>query len=129
MENQKLPEVKTEVTFEILNTETLGQLKDMQPGFSPSLKYKTADEWAKHKGQELRAYYMGMKEIPNEDGELIACGVFITETECFLSGQLTLVEAVKMLPLKTPVGITYLGKKNNKSSNGSTMLFDVITLK
>lgn len=114
----------TEVKFMIPDTESLGQLKEMEPKFSLNLKYKSADDWAAVKDQPIRAFYMGIKEIPNEDGELIKCGIFVTESECFISGQMTLVEAVSTRPPKTPVQITYRGKKNNKSSDGSTMIFD-----
>lgn len=118
----------TEVTFVIPDTESLGQLQDLEPKFSLNLKYKSSDDWAALKGSPMRAYFMGMKSIPNEDGELINCAVFVTPKECFISGQMTLVEAVKSLNAKTPVQITYQGKKNNKSTEGSTMLFDVETL-
>lgn len=115
----------TEVSFVIPDTESLGQLNDLKPQFSLNLKYKSADDWAALKGKPIRAFFMGIKEIPNEDGELINCGKFVSEKECFISGQMTLVEAVKNLSVKTPVQITYQGKKNNKSSEGSTMIFDV----
>ncbi|MBT0554294.1 hypothetical protein [Riemerella anatipestifer] len=134
MENQEKKQTELqsvsgqEVTFFIPNTESLGKLKDMKPEFSLNLKYKTADDWAALKDQPLRAFFMGTKDIPNEDGELVSCGVFVTQNECFISGQMTLVEAVKNLPTKTPIEITYRGKKNNKSSNGSTMIFDVSKL-
>ncbi|MDK7376101.1 hypothetical protein QP519_11215 [Weeksella virosa] len=117
-----------EVTFVIPNTESLGRLNDLKPSFSLTLKYKTADEWAVLKDQPVRAYYMGMKEIPNEDGELINCALLVSQSECFLSGQMTLIEAVKNLPPQTPVEITYRNKRNNKSSQGSTMIFDVVKL-
>lgn len=115
----------TEVTFFIPDTESIGQLKDMEPKFSLNLKYKTADDWAGIKDKPLRAFYMGTKEIPNEDGELVTCGVFVSEKEAFISGQMTLIEAVKNLPIKTPLQLTYRGKKANKSGSGSTMIFDV----
>ena len=115
----------TEVSFSIPDTESLGSLSDLEPKFSLNLKYKSADDWAALKGQPVRAFFMGLKEIPSEDGELVKCGVFVTEKECFLSGQFTLVEAVKSLPIKTPVQLTYQGKKQNKTSEGSTMMFDV----
>lgn len=117
-----------EVTFFIPNTESLGQLNELKPSFSLTLKYKTADEWAALKDQPVRAYFMGMKEIPNEDGEMINCALLVSQSECFLSGQMTLIEAVKNLQPQTPIEITYRNKRNNKSSQGSTMIFDVIKL-
>ena len=114
----------TEVTFMIPDTESLGKLKSLEPKFSLNLKYKTADDWAVLKDKPIRAFYMGLKDIPNDKGELVKCGVFVTETECFINGSMTLVEAVQSRPIKTPVQITYRGKKNNKSSEGSTMIFD-----
>ncbi|MEG0929621.1 hypothetical protein [Algoriella sp.] len=118
----------TEVAFFIPDTESLGQLNEMKPEFSLTLKYKTADEWAKLQDTPVRAYYMGMKEIPNEDGEMVNCALFVSTAECFLSGQMTLIEAVKNLPIQTPVEIIYRDKKNNKSSKGATMIFDVTKL-
>lgn len=118
----------TEVTFFIPNTEQLGVLNELKPEFSLTMKYKTADDWAAIKDKPLRCFYMGIKEIPNENGEIIKCGTFVSQNECFISGQMTLTEAVKVLPVKTPVEIIYRGKKGNKSSDGSTMIFDVSTL-
>ena len=115
----------TEVSFLVPDTESLGVLKTLEPKFSLNLKYKSADDWAGIKGQPLRAFYMGMKQVPSEEGELVTCGIFVSESECFLSGQMTLVEAVKNLDKQTPIQITYQGKKANKSSDGSTMIFDV----
>jgi hypothetical protein len=117
-----------EVTFFIPNTEEIGKLKELKPEFSLNLKYKTADDWAAIKDKPLRAFYMGMKEIPNEEGEVIQCGAFISESECFISGQKLLVDAIRNLNSKTPVEITYRGKSQNKSTEGSTMKFDVVTL-
>ncbi|MDR0429630.1 MAG: hypothetical protein LBH58_04025 [Tannerellaceae bacterium] len=118
----------TEVTFFIPNTESIGKLKDMQPKFWLNMKYKTADDWAKIEGIPQRVYYMGLKEIPNEDGETVTCGAFVSEKECFISGQKLLVDAVRILPVKTPVEIVYRGKSKNKITDGSTMKFDVIIL-
>lgn len=115
----------TEVSFLIPNTETLGKLDKLNPTFSLTLKYKSADDWAALKDKPVRAYYIGMKEIPNEEGDLINCALLVSQTECFLSGQKTLVEAVKNLEPNTPIEITYRNKRNNKSSQGSTMIFDV----
>lgn len=118
----------TEVTMVIPNTESLGVLKELTPKFSLTMKYKSADDWATLKDKPVRAYYMGIKEVPNEDGEMVLCGIFVSETEVFLAGQLILVEAVKNLQNSTPLEMTYRGKKSNKSGNGSTMMFDVQTL-
>ena len=119
----------TEVTFVIPNTESIGRLKEMEKDFQLNVKYKSADDWAALKDNPLRAFYMGMKDVPNEQGETVKCAAFVTEKEVFLSGQMVLVEAVKSLQPETPVEITYRGKRSNKSSDGSTMLFDVVTLK
>lgn len=118
----------TEVTFLMPSTASLGELKEMAPDFSLTMKYKTADDWAAIKGHEIRAYYMGMKEIPNDEGELVTCGVFVTEHECFIAGQKLLVDAVRQLESRTPVAITYKEKKANKSTEGATMIFEVKTL-
>jgi len=115
----------SEVSFFVPNTEEIGKLQSMKPEFSLILRYKQADEWAAIKDKPLRAFYMGLKEIPNEDGEVIKCGVFVSETECFISGQKLLVDAIKNLTSKTPVEIIYRGKSQNKSTEGSTMKFDV----
>ncbi len=128
MEKSVMPAQPTEVTFVMPNTESLGQLKEMRPDFSLTMKYKNADDWAALKGQEVRAYFMGVKEIPNEKGELVMCGVFVSERECFIAGQKLLVEAVRNLDSRTPVAITYKEKKANKSTEGSTMIFEVRTL-
>lgn len=128
MEKSVMAAQPAEVTFVMPSTDSLGQLKEMRPDFSLTMKYKTADDWAAIKGQEVRAFFMGIKEIPNDDGELVTCGVFVTPTECFIAGQKLLVEAVRQLDSRTPVVITYKEKKANKSSEGSTMIFDVRTL-
>lgn len=128
MEKAVAPAQPTEVTFVMPNTESLGLLKEMQPNFSLTMTYKKGDDWAAIKDQEIRAYYMGIKEIPNENGELVTCGVFVSETECFIAGQKLLVEAVRNLDPRTPVAITYKERKANKSTEGSTMVFEVKTL-
>ncbi len=119
----------TEVTFFIPNTEELGKLREMEQDFSLTMKYKTADDWASIKDEELRCFFMGMKDIPNENGESVNCGVFVTEKECFIAGGMTLVDAVKNLPPQTPIAIIYKGKKKNATTDGQTMIFEVKTLK
>lgn len=103
-------------------------LSTMEPAFSLNMKYKTADDWAEIRGKEIRAFFMGTKLIPNDKNELVNCGVFFAQKECFISGPMLLMEAVKNLPLKTPVAITYIGKKPNKNSEGATMQFSVEVL-
>lgn len=128
MNNEAMTQATTEVAAIIPKPAELGQLKAMNTEFSLTMKYKTADDWASIKDTELRCFFMGMKDIPNENGELVKCGVFVTESECFIAGPMTLVEAVKNLPPKTALSITYLGKKKNATTDGSTMLFEVKTL-
>jgi hypothetical protein len=118
----------TEVSFTMPDTESIGKLKDMKPNFSLNLRYKTQEDWHELKGKPVRAYYMGIREIPNENGEMIRCGLFVSPSECFISGQMLLVEAVEKLPMKTPVEITYQGKKKNVNTDGSHNVFDVFTL-
>lgn len=117
-----------QVSFFIPNTEELGQLENLEDKFSLTMKYKTAEDWAVLKDQEIRCFFMGTKEIPNDKEELVTCGVFVTKTECFIAGGKTLVDAVRQLPTKSPISITYRGKKQNKTVDGSTMIFDVKTL-
>lgn len=131
MKNQEQELAKAsgeQVTFFIPNTEALGKLDELQPDFSLTIKYKSADDWAEIKDKPLRVFYMGLKDIPNEDGEMVKCGLFVSKKECFISGQMTLIEAVKNLPIQTPIEIIYRGKKNNKSTTGSTMIFDISKL-
>lgn len=118
----------TEVSFFIPNTEELGTLDKLEDKFSLTMKYKSAEDWAMLKDQEIRCFFMGLKEIPNDKEELVNCGVFVTKTECFIAGGKTLVDAVRQLPTKSPISITYRGKKANKTVDGSTMIFDVKTL-
>lgn len=117
-----------EVTFFIPDTESLGHLDQMEPQFNLTMKYKTIEDWAVLKDKPVRAFYMGMKPIPNDNGEVVNCGVFVTKTECFISGQMLLVEAVQNLQPKTPVEIVYRGKTKNKTTDGSTSTFEVTKL-
>ena len=119
----------THVSFIMPHTDALGSLEDMEADFSLNIKYKTKEKWGAWKDRPIRAFYMGMKEIPNEDGEVVNCGVFVSQSECFISGQMTLIEAVSRIEPNTPVEVTFRGSKNNKSSKGSTMIFDVVKLK
>lgn len=130
MENQLEKVAGTEVSFQIPNTEALGMLSDMSPAFSLTLSYRKAEDWAVLKDKEVRAFFMGLREIPNDKGEVVKCGTFVTENECFLSAQTTLIEAVRNLDPGTAVAITYRGRKTNKvDSSRSTCVFDVSILR
>lgn len=117
-----------EVTLFIPTTEEIGRLQSMNNKFSLTTKYRSADDWAALKDKKVRCYYMGLKDVPNDQGEAVTCGVFVSPADVFLSGQKVLVDAVKPLPAQTPLEIIYRGKKNNKTTEGSTMMFDVSIL-
>lgn len=119
----------TEVVIDIPSTEELGSLKTLETGFNLNPKYRTKEEWMELKGTALRAYYLGLRELPNEDGEAVSCAVFATDAEIFFAGQKVLVDAVRKLDPKTPVEVTYLESRKNKSTAGNTMIFEVKLLK
>jgi|GEM_PF-2547473 len=112
-------------TLLIPSTEQLGKLESAETGIDLSVKYRKSEEWAEFKDKPIRAYYMGTKEIPNEDGEMITCVALMDKTGAWLAGQMVLIQALRLVEPKTPVEITYRGKKSNKSSKGSTNMFDV----
>lgn len=122
-------ELATQVLIEIPNTEQLGTLKSMETGFNLNPKYRTKEEWMELKGQAIRAFFLGMRELPNEDGEAVACATFASEKEIFFAGQKVLIDAVRDLDPKTPVEVTYTESRKNKSTQGSTMIFEVKLLK
>lgn len=124
MNNTEKQETAAIAVF-VPDSSTIQKLDQMKPVFSTVTKYKTADDWATIKDKPLRAYFLGLTDITNDAGEAVQCGHFVTSDEIFISGQRILVDAVRTLPVKTPVEITYRGKKANKSSDGSTMMFDV----
>lgn len=126
VENTKIPTEVNAGTW-IPTEKDFADLDEMDCEFSLTTNYKTADDWASIKDQELCCFYLGLTEIPNDKGELVVCGKFITQQGPFISGQMILIESVKNLPVGTPLKIIYRGKKNNKSSNGATMLFDIKT--
>lgn len=129
MEPNELSQIAgQEVTLFIPNTEEIGRLESMSNKFSLTTKYRSADDWAALKDKKVRCYYMGLKDVPNDQGEAVTCGVFVSPADVFLSGQKVLVDAVKPLPVQTPLEIIYRGKKNNKTTEGSTMMFDVSIL-
>jgi hypothetical protein len=128
MSEQNTKKEDTQVTFFIPNTDALGRLETMQPDFSLTMKYKTIEEWMLLKDKPIRCFYMGLRPIPNENGEVVNCGVFVTKHECFISGQMLLIEAVQHLEPKTAIEITFLGRTKNKSSEGMTCTFNVVKL-
>jgi hypothetical protein len=127
-EAQGLDATGTKVELMIPNTEALGKLSGMEPGYSRVAKYRKQEEWAELKGKPQRAYYLGIKQIPNEDGEEINCAIFAGEKETFLAAQMVILDAVRPLEVQTAVEITFLEKKKNKSTKGSTNLFEVKVL-
>lgn len=115
-------------TLFIPNTDALGRLEEAETGMEVTVKYRTQEEWNDYKGKPVRAYFMGIKEIPNDQGEVVKCGAFFSQQGPFLAAQMMLVDAVQNLPMNTPVEITYQGKKANASSKGATNIFSVKTL-
>lgn len=129
MESTSLSQVAgQQVTLFIPDTESIGKLETMESKFTLTTKYRSADDWAALKDKPVRCYYMGLKDVLNDQGEAITCGIFVSPKEIFLSGQKVLVDAVRALPEQTPLLIVYKGKKTNKSTEGSTMIFDVVML-
>lgn len=112
-------------TLFIPNTEALGRLESAEVGMNVTVTYRTKEEWFEYKNKPVKAYFMGMKEIPNSDGEMINCGAFFSTDGPFLAAQKILVDAVRHLEPNTPIVITFLGTKKNHSVEGSTNLFDV----
>lgn len=131
-ENKSSPAISKKVTrHELLmpSTEEVGELQNMETGTSIIAKYRTQEDWLQLKDRPVKCYFMGMKDIPNDEGEIINCGVFAEKGGVFLSAQMVLVDAVQSLESGTPICITYLGKKKNKSNEGSTNVFDVQLLR
>ncbi len=116
------------VTFHMPSTEELAKLSTLDEKFSMTARYRTQEEWAKLQDQPIRCFFIGIKQIPNDEGEMIGCAVFVSEREVFISGQMLLVDSVKRLCTNTPLVITYLGKKKNKNGKGATNLFEVVKL-
>lgn len=114
-----------EVSFVMPSTEELASLSSREVKFNLVTRYRTQEEWQRLEGVEVKCFYKGMKEIPNEDGELVSCGVFVAEDGVFISGQMMLMDAVKDLTPGTPIQITFIEKKKNKSSKGFTNIFDI----
>lgn len=114
--------------FVINEIPDLSKLDDLKPGKSHVAKYRTQEDWALLQAQPIRCFYLGIKEIPNDQGEVIKAAVFVEKLGIFLCSQKVLLDAVRHMVTMSPVIITYMGKKKNKSSAGSTNLFDVVEL-
>ncbi len=125
VEKQKETLPVNQVVIDIPSTDQLGALKTMETGFNMNPKYRTKEEWISLKGQEVRAFFLGLRELPNDEGDAVICGAFSTEKEIFFAGQKVLIDAVRSLEPKTPVSITFTETRKNKSSQGSTMIFEV----
>jgi hypothetical protein len=115
----------------IPSVEALGKLENAETGVSLNLKYKKVEDWEAEAANEgtTRAYYLGLKNLPNEDGEFLLCAVFADKNGSFLAAQTVIIDAVRNLEANTPVQITYKGSKKNKSTKGSTHLFDIRVLR
>lgn len=114
--------------FVINEIPDLSKLDDLRPGKSHVAKYRTQEDWALLQAQPIRCFYLGIKEIPNDQGEVIKAAVFVEKLGIFLCSQKVLLDAVRHMVTMSPVIITYMGKKKNKSTAGSTNLFDVVEL-
>lgn len=110
-------------TLAIPNTEALGKLENAETGMSLTVTYKMQEDWVK--GEAIRCFFLGLKEIPNDKGENVLCAGFMNKSEVFLAGQMVLIDAVRGLAIGTALEIVFNGKKQNKTSAGSTNLFTV----
>lgn len=129
MENKNAEIAKTnEVVLQIPSLDKLGQLKGLKQVYKATAAYRTQEEWFEMKGKPVLCYFLGIKELPNDKGELIVSGIFAAEDGIFLAAQKVLIDAVRNLDPQTPLQITFTGKKKNKNSDGSTNLFEVIIL-
>lgn len=121
-------------TLMIPNTEAFGLLKSASSGAELAVQYRKQEDWYEFKDKPIRAFFLGFKNIPNKDGELIKCASFAEQDETtsqvktWLAAQMVLVDSLQYVKPGTPVEIVFQGKKSNKSSDGSTNLFSVKAL-
>lgn len=127
-ENQQVAHQTEKMTLNIPTIEALGTLESMDRGPKRNISYRTQEEWYGLKDQPVKCFFLGLKEIPNEKGELVLSGGFASKDGVFLAAQTVIIEAVRDLPEQTPLEITYKGKKKNKSSEGSTNIFEIFIL-
>lgn len=128
MENTNLVPAKTSVTIELPTIENLAALSSLKEVYNMNPAYRTVEEWATLKDTAIRCFFLGMKDIPNEEGEAVQCAIFADAKQIFLCAQFIIVESMRNEEKNTPFQITYKGKKANKSSKGSTNLFDIVKL-
>lgn len=117
-----------ETILRIPTTEEIGKLEHAERGMNLSVAYRKQEDWQTKKDLPIPCYFLGLKEIPNDEGEAVTCGAFVDKSGVWLAGQKVLVDAVRTLKPGTPVEITYRGKKQNKSTKGATNLFDIVHL-
>lgn len=118
----------------------MDMLESAEVGLSLSKDYRKVEDWLKYENTPIRCYFVGMDLLPNEDGELILCSVFMDKTGKWMGGQTMLVEQTKLLfdqfkvvgedgkealEMPIPVQILYKGSKKNKTTKGSTQIFKV----
>lgn len=116
----------TQVTFTIPDTESLGKLDSMEPTMALNMKYRLQEEWELIKGKPVKCYFLGIKVIPNPEGELVNCGLFASSKEIFLAGGIILIDLIRDLQPKTPLQITYLGtRENNKDKSKKALNFNI----
>jgi hypothetical protein len=118
----------TKAELQIHSVTQVGQLTNLKRGMKTTVGYRTQEEWLKLEGVSQLCFFLGFKEIPNDDGEVVQCAVLQDQREVFLSAQMILIDALKVVKVGTPVEIIYKGKKKNKTGGGSTNLFEVFTL-
>ena len=127
---QETKESQTDIVTVPIPTETmpdcadLEKLSEMKKQLSITVQYRKKEDWVK--GEAIKAYYLGLKEIPDGTGELIASAIFQSQEGAFMSAATQLVETVRSIVVKTPIEITFTGSKTNKSdSQKSTMIFQI----
>lgn len=120
-------ELEGEVTISVKmpSPEHLQKLEELEPGYSLTPAYRTQEAWNSYLNQPVRCIFLGTKEIPNSEGELITCSVFAGIDGVFLAAQMVLVEATRDLLEGTPIQITYQGKKKNQDGKSYTNKFEV----
>lgn len=127
--NQNTDLETTEVKLSMPSLSQLGKLTGLKKVFKTSAAYRTQEDWQEFKDKPIRAFYLGLKQLPNDDGEAVTCAIFADQEQIFLCAQYVLVEAVRNAPPQTGFEITYKGKRQNKSSKSKyTNLFDIVQL-